>query len=125
MRRSVLDTRSLIFLRSITVLIAAPPNLVCRGFAIDVDRVFYQGDEEVNRETFTTDYNPSPRVICGERPSEKDERDEKDEKDENTDEGGDTDPMPEPTSDSEPDGGPDDVAVEVEQVLAVLAGRSR
>lgn len=93
-----------------------------QGFAVDVDRVFYQGDEEVNRETFTTDYNPSPRVICGEKPSEKDE---KDDKEENTDEGGDTDPTPEPTSDSEPDGGPDDVAVEVEQVLAVLAGRGR
>ncbi|MFM9136428.1 MAG: VanW family protein [bacterium] len=40
------------------------------GFSIDVDRVFYEGDEVVNRETFTTTYEPAPEVICGEKPAE-------------------------------------------------------
>jgi vancomycin resistance protein YoaR len=34
------------------------------GFDIDVDRVFYKKGEEVERETFTTNYVPAPRVIC-------------------------------------------------------------
>lgn len=44
------------------------------GFSINVDRVFFQGTEEVNRETFVTDYNPSPRVICGEKPKEEEDK---------------------------------------------------
>jgi vancomycin resistance protein YoaR len=35
------------------------------GFAIDVDRVFYNDGVEVKRETITTKYKPSPEVICG------------------------------------------------------------
>jgi len=67
-----------------------------QGFTIDVDRVFYQGTEEVARETFTTDYSPSPRVICGEKPKEKDEeKNEEDSKDEETQ-------TPEPTSEPDP-----------------------
>ncbi len=38
------------------------------GFSIDVDRVFYEGDEVVNSETFTTTYEPAPAVVCGEDP---------------------------------------------------------
>ena len=60
------------------------------GFTIDVDRVFYEGDEEVERETFTTTYVPAPQVVCGAKPD----------KDKNkNDEGGDPSPSPsvEPT----------------------------
>jgi vancomycin resistance protein YoaR len=35
------------------------------GFAIDVDRVFFKDGVEVNRQTITTKYKPSPAVICG------------------------------------------------------------
>ncbi len=38
------------------------------GFTIDVDRVFYEGYTEVERQTFTTAYSPSPKVICGKKP---------------------------------------------------------
>ena len=34
------------------------------GFTIDVDRVFIIDGAEANRETITTTYQPSPRVIC-------------------------------------------------------------
>ncbi len=44
------------------------PQSGTEGFTIDVDRVFYEGDKEVERQTFTTAYTPSPRVICGEKP---------------------------------------------------------
>lgn len=39
------------------------------GFTIDVDRVFYRDGEEVDRETITTSYNPSPTVVCGPDPA--------------------------------------------------------
>ena len=39
------------------------------GFTIDVDRVFYQDEQEVERETFTTTYQSAPEVICGEEPA--------------------------------------------------------
>ena len=38
------------------------------GFIIDVDRVFYKDGAEVNRETITTSYRASPKVICGKNP---------------------------------------------------------
>ena len=67
------------------------------GFTIDVDRVFYEGDEEVERETFTTTYAPAPQVVCGAKPD----------KDKNkNDEGGDpspspsVEPTPEPTAET-------------------------
>lgn len=40
------------------------------GFTIDVDRVFYEGSTEVRRETFTTRYAPSPKVVCGPDPAD-------------------------------------------------------
>ena len=43
------------------------------GFTIDVDRVFYKDGKEVKRETITTNYKASPKVICGKKP--KDEAD--------------------------------------------------
>jgi hypothetical protein len=58
------------------------------GFTIDVARVFYEGDEEVNRETFTTTYAPAPEVVCGKKPDK--------DKDKDKDENGD-DPSPSPT----------------------------
>jgi vancomycin resistance protein YoaR len=70
------------------------------GFTIDVDRVFYEGEEEVRRETFTTTYRPAPQVICGAKP-------EKD-KDKDEDNGG--DPSPSPTG--EPTGEPTDAPTE-------------
>lgn len=41
------------------------------GFSIDVDRVFYQGGQEVKRETISTAYRPTPQVICDEKPKKK------------------------------------------------------
>jgi vancomycin resistance protein YoaR len=41
------------------------------GFTIDVDRVFYDGTTEVKRETFTTRYAPSPKVVCGPDPADR------------------------------------------------------
>ncbi|MBK9740747.1 MAG: VanW family protein [Actinobacteria bacterium] len=38
------------------------------GFTIVVDRVFYQGGEEVKRESITTRYKPAPDVTCGKKP---------------------------------------------------------
>jgi vancomycin resistance protein YoaR len=38
------------------------------GFTINVDRVFFQGGKEVKRETITTNYRPSPKVVCGKKP---------------------------------------------------------
>lgn len=38
------------------------------GFTIDVKRLFYQGNDIVKRETFTTTYTPQPMVICGAPP---------------------------------------------------------
>lgn len=43
------------------------------GFTIDVDRVFYKDGKEVKRETITTNYRASPKVICGKKPKEEDE----------------------------------------------------
>lgn len=73
------------------------------GFTIDVDRIFYDGDEEVRRETFTTTYRPAPQVICGAKPEKDKDKD---------DEGGDPSPSPTPEPTEEPPadsgGGPDD-----------------
>ena len=38
------------------------------GFIIDVDRVFYKDGAEVKRETITSNYRASPKVICGKDP---------------------------------------------------------
>jgi hypothetical protein len=38
------------------------------GFSINVDRVFYQADEEVKRETIRTFYRAAPEVKCGKKP---------------------------------------------------------
>ena len=63
------------------------------GFTVDVDRVFYEGDVEVERQTFTTTYRAAPQVVCGPKP-DKDKDKDKDE------EGG--DPSPEPSPSGEP-----------------------
>lgn len=60
------------------------------GFTIDVDRVFYEGDVEVERETFTTSYRPAPQVVCGAKPDKDKDKDE---------EGGDPSPEPSPSGD--------------------------
>lgn len=62
------------------------------GFTIDVDRVFYEGDVEVERQTFTTTYRPAPQVVCGPKPDKDKDKDKQE--DEN---GG--DPSPEPSGD--------------------------
>ena len=41
------------------------------GFSINVDRVFYQQDEEVKRETIRTYYRAAPKVVCGKKPKKK------------------------------------------------------
>jgi vancomycin resistance protein YoaR len=38
------------------------------GFTIDVWRVFYQGGKQVDREKFTTQYDPTTRVVCAPPP---------------------------------------------------------
>ena len=38
------------------------------GFSINVDRVFYQDDAEVKRETISTIYRAAPNVVCGKDP---------------------------------------------------------
>ncbi len=63
------------------------------GFTIDVDRVFYEGDVEVERETFTTTYVPAPEVVCGAKPDK--------DKDKDPDEDG-GDPTAEPTPSGDP-----------------------
>lgn len=47
------------------------------GFSINVDRVFFEGDEEVKRETIRTFYRAAPNVVCGKDPK-KDKKDKKD-----------------------------------------------
>ncbi len=47
------------------------------GFSINVDRVFYQADEEVKRETIRTFYRAAPKVVCGKKPKkDKDKNDD-------------------------------------------------
>ena len=52
------------------------------GFTIDVDRVFYQNDEEVKRETIRSYYRAAPKVVCGKKPKKKDK--DEDQADEGT-----------------------------------------
>ncbi|MCH9796031.1 MAG: VanW family protein, partial [Actinomycetia bacterium] len=47
------------------------------GFTIDVDRVFYQNDEEVKRETIRSYYRAAPKVVCGKKPKKKDKDEDK------------------------------------------------
>ncbi|MGB1079055.1 MAG: hypothetical protein ACPG1L_06185, partial [Candidatus Nanopelagicales bacterium] len=49
------------------------PQAGIPGFTIDVDRVFYQNDQEVKRETIRSYYRAAPKVICGKKPKKKDE----------------------------------------------------
>lgn len=37
------------------------------GFTVDVDRVFEKAGAEVGRETITTKYKPTPRIVCGKK----------------------------------------------------------
>lgn len=74
------------------------------GFTIDVDRIFFEGDEEVRRETFTTTYRPAPQVVCGAKPDKNKDKDK--DKDEEGDGG---DPAPDPTE--EPPADPTDQPV--------------
>jgi vancomycin resistance protein YoaR len=46
------------------------------GFSINVDRVFIKDGAEVKRETIATNYRPSPKVVCGEKPKKKKKRQE-------------------------------------------------
>lgn len=46
------------------------------GFSIKVDRVFLKDGSEVKRESITTNYRPSPKVVCGEKPKKKKKREE-------------------------------------------------
>ena len=71
------------------------------GFTIDVDRVFYEGDVEVERETFTTTYVPAPEVVCGAKPDKDKDKDE---------DGG--DPTAEPTPSGDPTAEPTETPAE-------------
>lgn len=64
------------------------PQAGIPGFSINVDRVFYQDDEEVKRETIRTFYRAAPEVKCGKKPKK-----DKD-KDEEENEGNDESPAP-------------------------------
>jgi hypothetical protein len=46
------------------------------GFSINVDRVFYQDDEEVKRETIRTFYRAEQEVKCGKKPKKDKDKDE-------------------------------------------------
>lgn len=46
------------------------------GFSINVDRVFFQDDEEVKRETIRTFYRAAPNVVCGKDPKKEKKNDE-------------------------------------------------
>jgi vancomycin resistance protein YoaR len=96
------------------------------GFTIDVDRVFYEGDTEVRRETFTTTYRPAPQVICGPKPDKDKDKEKEDE------EGTSPSPTPEPTGGATeaPEEGPGDAPVAGEAVagargLGPIRGTSR
>ncbi len=80
------------------------------GFTIDVDRVFYEGDVEVERETFTTTYRPAPQVVCGAKPDK--------DKDKNDDGG---DPAPEPSPSGDPTAEP---TAPVEEPAAAASTRA-
>ncbi len=67
------------------------PQAGIPGFTIDVDRVFYQNDQEVKRETIRSYYRAAPKVICGKKPKKKD-------KDE--DEAGEENPQDAPAGDA-------------------------
>jgi hypothetical protein len=45
------------------------------GFSINVDRVFIKDGAEVKRERILTNYRPSPKVVCGEKPKKKKKKD--------------------------------------------------
>jgi len=49
------------------------------GFSINVDRVFYQADEEVKRETIRTFYRAAPEVKCGKKPKKDKDKDKEEE----------------------------------------------
>ncbi len=44
------------------------------GFSINVDRVFYQAEEEVKRETIRTYYRAAPKVVCGKKPKKDEDK---------------------------------------------------
>jgi vancomycin resistance protein YoaR len=52
------------------------PQTGIPGFSINVDRVFYQDDEEVKRETIRTFYRAAPEVKCGKKPKKDKDKDE-------------------------------------------------
>ena len=45
------------------------PQAGIPGFSINVDRVFFQDDQEVKRETIRTFYRAAPKVVCGKDPN--------------------------------------------------------
>jgi len=52
------------------------PQTGIPGFSINVDRVFYQDDDEVKRETIRTFYRAAPEVKCGKKPKKDKDKDE-------------------------------------------------
>jgi vancomycin resistance protein YoaR len=71
------------------------------GFTIDVDRVFYEGSQEVRRETITTRYAPSPKVVCGPNPADvkKEEERKREEEEKKREESQTPAPAPTPSND--------------------------
>ena len=55
------------------------------GFSIKVDRVFFQADEEVKRETIRTFYRAAPEVKCGKKPKKDKDKKNDDEQVDNAD----------------------------------------
>ena len=52
------------------------PQTGIPGFSMNVDRVFYQDDEEVKRETIRTFYRAAPEVKCGKKPKKDKDKEE-------------------------------------------------
>lgn len=77
------------------------PQTGIPGFSINVDRVFYQNDEEVKRETIRTFYRAAPEVKCGKKPK----KDKDDKENPESEAGGDQPAEPGAPAGDQEDGG--------------------
>ncbi len=100
------------------------------GFTIDVDRVFYEGADEVDRETFTTRYSPAPKVVCGPDPADEEKEREEEEKEReeaenaNGDSGGEGEPTAEPEPEPEPAPEEGDASGDAAEAAEQVGGQS-
>jgi len=77
------------------------------GFSINVDRVFINDGAEVKRERISTNYRPSPKVVCGENPKKKKKKEREQQRadefgDQQSSPGATPSPTPKPTQSAKP-----------------------